>query len=71
MIALADAVRAFTDLLQPREGNAERLQQWITAVRVVDPPHLHAFTRGLDPDLGKDAIEVAVSLPSTTAEQRA
>ncbi len=61
MTALADAVRAFAELLQPREGNAERLHEWITAIRAADLPHLHAFTRGLD--LDKDAVEAAVTLP--------
>ena len=61
MTALAGAVRAFADLLQPCEGNAERLQQWITTVRAADLPHLHAFTRGLD--LDKDAVRAAVTLP--------
>ena len=61
MSARADAVRAFADLLQPPEGNAERLREWITAIRAVDLPGLHAFTRGLC--LDKGAVEAAVTLP--------
>src|SRR6185437_1764847 len=61
MTALADCVRAFADLLTPRVGNAERLEQWTTAVRAVDLPHLQAFTRGIDFD--KAAVCAAVSLP--------
>jgi hypothetical protein len=61
MTALVGAVRVFADLLQPREGNVERLREWITATRAADLLHLHAFTRGLD--LDKDAIEAALTLP--------
>jgi len=61
MTALADCVRPFADLLTPRAGNAERLQQWTTAVRAVDLPHLQAFTRGLDFD--KNAVRAALTLP--------
>jgi transposase len=61
MIALAELVRAFADLLRPREGNAERLNAWIATARVADLPHLHAFTRGLDQD--RDAVRAAVTLP--------
>jgi len=61
MTALAEFVRAFAELLQPRAGNTERLQEWIATVRAVDLPHLHAFTRGLD--LDKEAVQAAVTLP--------
>ena len=61
MTAMADAVRAFADLLDPHEANAKRLQEWIAGIRAVDLPHLHAFTRGLD--LDKDAVQAAVTLP--------
>ncbi len=61
MIDVAGPVRAFADLLRPREGNADRLDTWITAARAADLPHPHAFTRGLDQD--RDAVRAAVTLP--------
>jgi transposase len=61
MIETAGFVRSFTALLTPREDNAERLEEWIAAVRAADLPHLHAFTRGLD--LDKQAVHAAVTLP--------
>ncbi|MFI6598678.1 ISL3 family transposase [Nonomuraea sp. NPDC050536] len=61
MIDLAQLVRGFADLLRPREGNADRLDAWITAARAADLPHLHAFVRGLDQD--RDAVYAAVTLP--------
>ena len=48
-------------VLRPREGNSERLDEWIATVRDADLPHLHAFTRGLDFD--RDAVRAAVTLP--------
>jgi transposase len=61
MIDLAELVRGFADLLRPHEGNAERLNAWITTARTCDLPHLHAFIRGLDQD--HDAVRAAVTLP--------
>ncbi|WP_342768787.1 ISL3 family transposase [Allorhizocola rhizosphaerae] len=61
MIDLAAFVRDFADLLRPREGNAERLDQWVSAVRDADLPHLQAFTRGLDQD--REAVHAALTLP--------
>ncbi|GAA5116803.1 hypothetical protein GCM10025762_32460 [Haloechinothrix salitolerans] len=61
MIELTDAVRGFADLLTPCEGNAKRLQEWITTVRSFDLPYLHAFTRGLDKDT--PAITAGLTLP--------
>nr|WP_162795779.1 ISL3 family transposase [Nonomuraea lactucae] len=61
MIDLAGLVRGFADLLRPREGNADRLDAWITTARAADLPHLHAFIRGLDQD--RDAVRAAVTLP--------
>jgi transposase len=54
-------VRAFAELLQPQEGNAERPDEWNTMIRAVGLPHLHAFTRGLD--FNRDAVRAAVNLP--------
>lgn len=59
--AVATFTAAFAELLRPDAGNAERLEEWINAVRAVDLPHLHAFTRGLDFD--KDAVRAALTLP--------
>jgi transposase len=61
MIALAELIRTFADLLRPRESNAERLDAWITTARAADLPHLHAFIRGLAQD--RDAVRAAVTLP--------
>ncbi|MBB4940636.1 transposase [Streptosporangium album] len=61
MIELAGLVRGFADLLQPRDGNAGRLNARITTARAADLPHLHAFTRGLDQD--RDAVRAALTLP--------
>jgi transposase len=61
MIDLAGLVRAFADLLRPRDGNADRLDAWITTARAAELPHLHAFIRGLDQD--RDAVRAAVTLP--------
>lgn len=60
MIDLADLVRSFAILLTSREGNAARLEEWITA-RSADLSHLHAFTRGLDQD--RDPVRAALTLP--------
>jgi transposase len=61
MIDLTDLIHDFADLLNPHESNAERLDQWIAAVRAADLPQLHAFTRGLDQDW--DAVRAALTLP--------
>ncbi|MFD1502975.1 transposase, partial [Streptosporangium lutulentum] len=61
MIDLAGLVRGFADLMRPREGNADRLDEWIATARAADLPHLHAFSRGLDQD--HDAVRAAVTLP--------
>ncbi|MEV6868430.1 ISL3 family transposase [Streptosporangium subroseum] len=61
MIDLAELVRVFAGLLQPRDGNADRLDAWIITARAADLPHLHAFTRGLDQD--RDAVRAALTLP--------
>ncbi|GAA3019240.1 hypothetical protein GCM10017559_49270 [Streptosporangium longisporum] len=69
MIGMAGLVRAFAGLLRPHEGNADRLDTWITTVRAADLPHLHAFTRGLDQ--GRDAVHAAATLSTTTAAPKA
>jgi Transposase len=61
MIDLAELVATFATLLRPRNGNSERLDEWIATARAADLPHLHAFTRGLDFD--RDAVHAAVTLP--------
>ncbi|MFI7114840.1 transposase, partial [Nonomuraea sp. NPDC050227] len=58
---LAGLVRDFAALLEPQEGNDERLTAWIDQARQVDLPHLHAFTRGLDYD--QAAVNAALTLP--------
>jgi hypothetical protein len=59
--ALASQIRDFAALLAPDPGNAGRLQEWITAARAADLPHLHAFTRGLDLDI--QAAAAALTMP--------
>lgn len=61
MTALTELTGAFAQLLRPAPQNAGLLEQWITAVRAADLPHLQAFTRGLDFD--KDAVQAALTLP--------
>jgi transposase len=61
MAALAALIRGFAALLTPDPGNAARLQEWITAARTADLPHVHAFTRGLDLDI--HAATAALTLP--------
>jgi len=61
MAALVTVIRGFAALLTPDPGNATRLQEWITAARAADLPHLHAFTRGLDLDI--QAATAALTLP--------
>ena len=61
MTALAALIRDFAALLVPGPGNAARLQEWITAARAADLPHVHAFTRGLDLDI--QAATAALTLP--------
>ena len=61
MIEVAGFVHGFAVLLTPREGNAERLWEWITQVRDADLHHLYAFTRGSGQD--KDVARAAVTLP--------
>ena len=61
MIELTDAVREFAELLNPREGNENRLQDWITTVRGYDLPYLHALTRGLEKD--RHAVTAGLTLP--------
>jgi transposase len=61
MTAVAQFTGAFAQLLRPTPENAGLLEEWITAVRSADLPHLQAFTRGLDFD--KDAVIAALTLP--------
>lgn len=58
---LAGLVRSFAGLPTPHEANAEHLEEWITAVRSVDLPHLRAYTRRLDQD--RNAARAALTLP--------
>jgi transposase len=61
MTQLAAGIRDFAQLLTPRAENTDQLARWITQVRAADLPHLHSFTRGLDPD--HDAVNAALTLP--------
>ncbi|MCX4432176.1 transposase [Streptomyces mirabilis] len=61
MTQLAAVVGSFAELLTLCSGSAEGLSHWIVQVRVVDLPHLHAFTRGLERD--RDAVIAALTLP--------
>ncbi|MGJ5893978.1 ISL3 family transposase [Streptomyces niveiscabiei] len=61
MTQLAAGIRGFAPLLAPHADNADALSRWISQVRGVDLPHLHAFTRGLERDL--DAVIAALTLP--------
>lgn len=49
MTELAAHIRTFAQLLVPAQGNADALERWITQVRTVDLPCLHAFTPGPRP----------------------
>jgi hypothetical protein len=61
MKALATLIASFAVMLDPDSANEDRLQQWITAARAADLPHLHSFTNGLDP--GIKAATAALTLP--------
>jgi transposase len=61
MTVLASLIRSFAALLTPRPENGGLLQQWITAARAADLPHLHAFANGLD--LDTRAATAALTLP--------
>ncbi|WP_081883596.1 ISL3 family transposase, partial [Glycomyces tenuis] len=61
MKALVGLTGGFAALLRPEPGNAERLEEWTTAVRAEDLPHLHSFTRGLEQD--RAAVTAAFTLP--------
>ncbi|CAI7973753.1 hypothetical protein FRAHR75_1120005 [Frankia sp. Hr75.2] len=61
MTTLAGLIRGFAALLDPTDGNDDRLTAWITTARAADLPHLHAYTRGLD--LDRDAVNNALTLP--------
>ncbi|MEW2042582.1 transposase, partial [Streptomyces sp. NPDC005534] len=61
MTALTGHIRTFADLLKPAAHNGPHLDQWISAAREDDLPHLHAFTRGLERD--HDAVVNGLTLP--------
>jgi transposase len=61
MTSLASLVRSFAVLLRPDPANDASLRDWIRASRAADLPSVHAFTRGLDLDIG--AATAAVTLP--------
>lgn len=61
MTTLASLVREFAALLDPADGNDDRLTAWITTAQTADLPHLHAYTRGRD--LDRDAVNNALTLP--------
>jgi transposase len=61
MTALTSLISSFAQMLAPSRENEAGLQQWITRAREADLPHLHSFTRGLDPDI--QAVTAALTLP--------
>lgn len=61
MAALTSLIRTFAALLDPADGHAEQLTEWITTANAEDLPHLHAFTRGLERD--RAAVNAALTLP--------
>lgn len=61
MTALADLIHRFAVLLDPADGHAGLLTEWIANARTEDLPHLHAFTRGLERD--RAAVDAALTLP--------
>jgi transposase len=61
MTALDELIGSFAAMLVPDLANEEKLQQWITAARAADLPHLHSFARGLELDI--KAATAAVTLP--------
>lgn len=48
--ALHTLVGAFAALLKPAEANAAKLQEWTSAARATDLPHVHSFVRGIEQD---------------------
>ncbi len=61
MTSLAALIRSFAALLRPDPANEARLKDWAETAGPATPPHMHAFTRGLD--LDKQAVIAAVTLP--------
>lgn len=61
MTELSTLICQFAEMLTPRDGNAERLAQWITRVRAANLPTLGSFATGLERD--QDAVEAALTLP--------
>jgi transposase len=61
MKALARLISSFAAMPGPGPGNKDKLQQRITDARTAGLPHLHSFTRGLDP--GTKAATAALTLP--------
>jgi transposase/putative ubiquitin-RnfH superfamily antitoxin RatB of RatAB toxin-antitoxin module len=61
MIDLTSHIATFAQLLTPQDDNAQRLDEWITAVHAADLPHLRAFTRGLQ--LDRSAVVAGLTLP--------
>ena len=59
MSRLAALVRAFAQLLTPADGNAGRLQEWISAAEQANLPQVHSFVRGLR--LDHDAVCAALT----------
>jgi transposase len=43
MSRIAALVRVFAQLLTPADGNADRLQEWISTAEQVNLPHVHSF----------------------------
>lgn len=59
MSRLASLVRGFAQLLTPADGNAGRLQEWISTAEQANLPHLHSFIRGLR--LDQNAVHAALT----------
>ena len=61
MKALARLIGTFAAMPGPDPANDDKLLEWIAGARAADLPHLHSFTRGLEP--GIKAATAAVTLP--------
>src|ERR1700691_949393 len=61
MADLSSLIGKFAAMLDPDPANEGKLLQWIGEARTADLPHLHSFTRGIEPDIS--AATAAVTLP--------
>jgi transposase len=68
MTSLAGLIRSFAALLKPDPGNEQKLREWAHAAQAAALPSVHAFTRGLDPDIAAATAAVTLSFHSGQTE---